>query len=177
MSAQIDHASISPRHSAPVELMPGRHSFDESFDPDASERVTLKTRLLRWLVSDRRNHKRVATPRLIAYRWTGGNPYAHHIGDISESGLYLVTEERWIPGTKILITLQRTDTEGDKPEDAIAVETSVVRWGSDGEGLMFVCAHNAGGFGQVWPESTANRRTIKKFLQRIADEDDDAKVA
>ncbi|HEX7730901.1 MAG TPA: PilZ domain-containing protein [Terracidiphilus sp.] len=176
MSAQIDHASISPRHSAPVELMPGRHSFDESFDPDASERVTLKTRLLRWLVSDRRNHKRVATPRLIAYRWTGGNPYAHHIGDISESGLYLVTEERWIPGTKILITLQRTDTEGDKPEDAIAVETSVVRWGSDGEGLMFVCAHNAGGFGQVWPESTANRRTIKKFLERVADEDD-AKVA
>jgi hypothetical protein len=177
MNAQIDHAGSSQRPSAKVELLPGRHAFDENYDADTPAKVTLKTRILRWLVSDRRTNKRLPTPRLIAYRWTGGNPYAHHIGDISESGLYLVTDERWIPGTKILITLQRTDTEGDNPEDAIAVETSVVRWGPDGEGLTFVCAHNARGIGQVWPESTANRRTIKKFLQRIADEDDNAKVA
>lgn len=177
MSAQVDHAGNSLRHSAQVELPPGRHVFENAFESDAPAKVTLKTRILRWLVSDRRSTKRLAKPRLIAYRWTGGNPYAHHIGDISETGLYLVTDERWIPGTKILITLQRTDTEGDNPEDAIAVETSVVRWGADGEGLLFVCAHNAGNIGQIWPESTANLRTIKRFLHRLASEDDEAKVA
>ena len=45
---------------------------------------------------------------LAAYYWTGAAPAAHNIKDISSSGLYVVTEERWYPGTLVMMTLQKT---------------------------------------------------------------------
>ena len=76
---------------------------------------------LRWLSTDRRGSKRHPLPGLVAYYWTGGAPQAFHIADISTNGLYLLTDERWFPGTMILMTLQRTNTDGDDPDDFISV--------------------------------------------------------
>lgn len=169
--------SESTARAAHIRPVRGHHSFEDDSEHEAPVRVTLKMRLLRWLVSDRRATKRMPTPRLIAYRWTGGNPQAHHIGDISDSGLYLVTDERWIPGTKLLITLQRTDSEGEGEEESIAIEAKVVRWGADGEGLAFVGAHPVEGIGQIWPEMGANQKQLKQFLKRLFADEDQAQVA
>jgi hypothetical protein len=50
------------------------------------------------------------------------------------------TEERWMPGTIIRMTLQLIDTKGEDPTDTITVHSRVVRWGPDGEGFEFVLA-------------------------------------
>ncbi len=167
----------SNHRAAQIKTIREQNVYEDEIDYDSPTRITLKMRLLRWLVSDRRGTKRRPRPRLIAYRWTGGNPQAHHIGDISDTGLYLVTDERWIPGTKILITLQRTDTDGEGEEESIAIEAKVVRWGADGEGLAFVGAHPQEGFGQIWPDIGANRKELKQFLRRLFTEESEYQVA
>ena len=62
----------------------------------------------------------------------------HSIRDISSTGLFLVTEERWYPGTLVLMTLQMSDLGEEMAERSIAVQSRAVRWGSDGVGLQFV---------------------------------------
>ena len=89
---------------------------------------------------DRRRSSRVKQPGLVAYYFTGGPPRAHRLGDISVTGFYMHTEERWMPGTIIRMTLQLVDTKGEDPTDTITVHSRVVRWGHDGEGFEFVLA-------------------------------------
>ncbi len=89
----------------------------------------------------------MSLPGLAAYYWTGGAPKAHNIKDISPSGLYVVTEERWYPGTLILMTLQTAGDMEGSVEHSIAVHSRAVRWGNDGVGLQFIpqddpMAHN-----------------------------------
>jgi hypothetical protein len=52
--------------------------------------------------------------------------------------LYVVTEERWYPGTLILMTLQVEGRGEEMVEHSIAVHSRAVRWGSDGVGLQFI---------------------------------------
>ena len=52
----------------------------------------------------------------------------------------MVTEERWYPGTLVLMTLQRTDRGEELAERSIAVQSRAVRWGPDGVGLQFILA-------------------------------------
>ena len=61
-----------------------------------------------------------------------------NIRDISATGLYVVTEERWYPGTLVLLTLTNTEGEGTAAERSISVHSRAVRWGNDGVGLQFI---------------------------------------
>jgi hypothetical protein len=90
--------------------------------------------------SDRRRTSRLKKPGLVAYYFTGGPPRAHGLSDISVTGFYMHTEERWMPGTIIRMTLQLIDSKGEDPTDTITVHSRVVRWGPDGEGFEFVLA-------------------------------------
>ena len=94
--------------------------------------------LQRWWSPDPRKAPRVRAPGLAAYYWNGEAPVAHGIRDISSSGLYVVTEERWYPGTLVLMTLQRSDLGEEMAERSIAVQSRAVRWGPDGVGLQFL---------------------------------------
>ena len=87
---------------------------------------------------ERRRSRRHPLPGLVAYYWTGGTPKAHQVGDISTTGFYLLTDERWVPDTLIRVTLQRQGTQGSSPEDVISVVSKVVRWGENGVGYEFV---------------------------------------
>ncbi|HEY6764483.1 MAG TPA: hypothetical protein VI386_06905, partial [Candidatus Sulfotelmatobacter sp.] len=49
------------------------------------------------------------SPLLVAYYWDGAAPTSHKIQNISSTGFYLTTKERWLPGTMVTMTLQRTD--------------------------------------------------------------------
>jgi hypothetical protein len=117
---------------------------------------------------DLRNAPRESLPGLAAYYWTGAAPKAHSIKDISSAGLYVITEERWYPGTLILMTLQSASDGEDNFEHAIAVHSRAVRWGNDGVGLQFIpqdapAARN--GVNQI--VSGANRRELELFLERL----------
>ncbi|MGA3263027.1 MAG: PilZ domain-containing protein [Terracidiphilus sp.] len=117
--------------------------------------------LERWWSPDPRKAPREPAPGLAAYYWTGGNPEARSIRDISSTGLYLVTEERWYPGTLVLMTLQQTDGGEECVERSISVHTRAVRWGNDGVGLQFIVSdgpHQGRG---------ADRKELERFLQQL----------
>ena len=170
-----DSATPPPLSDSPVaEQHLANQMSDEQEEAESQDegRDSFKLRFLRWLASDRRRASRHALPGLVAYCWDGEFPHAHHIGDISNSGLYLVTQERWFPGTKMVMTLQKANSNGASPGDSIAVQTRVVRWGADGDGLSFILSgsmdHESD---EHRPENVANKKALKKFLQRVKQEE------
>jgi hypothetical protein len=102
-----------------------------------------KNWLERWWSPDPRRAPRESAVGLAAYYWNGTAPKAHDVRDISESGLYVVTEERWYPGTLVLMTLQRSNAGDEMAERSIQVMSRAVRWGNDGVGLRFVLPDEA----------------------------------
>jgi len=85
---------------------------------------------------DPRHASREVLPGLIAYYFTGGNPVAQEVRDISATGIYIVTDERWYPGTVVRVTL--TDRDHPTADRTLTVNAKAVRWGKDGVGLELV---------------------------------------
>lgn len=98
----------------------------------------LLQRLLSPDPTDPRKAVRAALPGLEAYFWDGGAPQAHEIRNISATGLYVVTHERWYPGTLIQMTLKKIGDRDGKIEATISLMARANRWGNDGVGLSFV---------------------------------------
>ena len=128
-----------------------------------------RTWLERWWSPDPRKAPRGAADGLAAYYWTGSAPEAHDIKDISSTGLYLVTEERWYPGTLILMTLVATERGEECAERSIAVHSRAVRWGNDGVGLQFILASaEEKRRGQQGPiVSGLDKRELDRFLRQL----------
>ena len=164
--AAVEESSLD--QAAELEDAQQRLAQKDIADADALQKASWFIRFLRWLSTDRRGSKRHPLPGLVAYYWTGGAPQAFHISDISTNGLYLLTDERWFPGTMILMTLQRTNTDGDDPDDFISVLTKVIRWGTDGVGLSFVPSNTVDlNSGEPLPETGVGRKALYRFIQRV----------
>lgn len=86
--------------------------------------------------SDRAERKRVE--QFAAYRWDGAALAQDSVRDISSSGLYLVTKERWQTGAILTLTLQREGPLDLDPARRITTQVKVVRSGPDGVGLTFL---------------------------------------
>ena len=87
---------------------------------------------------ERRAARRKRWPRLVAYDSMGGTLEVHGVKDLSASGMYLLTRERWPLGSSVTMTLQRTDGLDDNSQNnTVTVQLRVVRWGRDGVGLAF----------------------------------------
>lgn len=138
------------------------------------EKPSLKLRFLRWMFpqeesGDRRRGQRMQAPNLVAYYWTGGAPQCFELADVSDHGLYLLTEERWIPGTRIVMTLQRKLNSTGDQEEISRVESQVVRWGEDGVGFEFVESGFADlNTGEIVEGRRFDREAFQQFLQRTA---------
>jgi hypothetical protein len=140
----------------------------------SNQKLSLKQKFLFWLFpkpddGDRRRGKRLPAANLVAYYWTGGAPQAYKLAEISQSGLYLFTEERWLPGTRIVMTLQR-ESDPTETEEISRVESEVVRWGEDGVAFRFV----ESGFvdlntGQIVEGRKFDRAAFDQFLHRVVD--------
>jgi len=87
--------------------------------------------------AERRSAERRPAERLAAYRWNGFSLKRESVRDISSTGLYLITEERWLPGTLVLLTLQKDGPFEKNSESRLEVQAKVVRCGEDGVGLAF----------------------------------------
>jgi hypothetical protein len=72
--------------------------------------------------------------------WQANNPASKRstVADISSSGLYLHTEERWPLGEVIPVIIEVEGWLEKGAQQQIAVQTLVVRTGEDGVGLSFV---------------------------------------
>ncbi len=73
-----------------------------------------------------------------AYHWTGWTVKQHDIKNLSATGVYLLTEERWHPGQLVSLTLQSRNPLGKFSKRPITLKAKAVRWGEDGVGLAFV---------------------------------------
>jgi hypothetical protein len=136
--------------SLPPEIRFPRMDQQKEAVPDEDEKQSRKLQFLCWLYpnlhldsvkqkrSEERRAVRLPLPGLVAYFFTGGSPRPHPIKDISVTGFYMCTDERWLPGTIIRVTLQMVGTSGEGGRDTITVHSRVVRWGPDGGGFEFV---------------------------------------
>lgn len=127
----------------------------------------LKNLFERFNSNDRRKAGRLQYPDMAAYYWTGGAPKDHGVRDISAKGLFLVTDERWYPGTLVMMTLQKTDEAPDSTKRSISVQTKIVRWDADGVGLEFLLPEQRG---EGRKGNAADRKTLEKFLEGFSTE-------
>ena len=93
-------------------------------------------RLIRWICPEKRVANRYAAPPLVAYLGSARSSTEYKIGNFSVGGFYMVTEERWMPGTSFPVTLERVDPEGIGR--TLTVSATVVRTGENGVGFSFV---------------------------------------
>ena len=130
---------------------------------------SLATRLKRWLnpvaaPSDRRRALRRYVPGLVAHYYTGGAPKPHEIADISLTGFYILTDDRWMPETMIQMTLQKPCPKGDRKQ-SITVLSRIVRRGSDGVAAEFVMPETLDHYGHdVHPSQTTDKFALARFL-------------
>ncbi len=142
----------------------------EPSEEEEEEHAPMVLRVLRWLFPEvnQRRAKRFPTPGLVAYYWTGGASRSYHVGDMSATGLFLLTKERWAPGTIIQMTLQRQDGKACSAEDSICLLTEVVRWSENGAGFNFVLSdyENVLDYG-MQPGEAIDRKSVEKFLRKL----------
>jgi hypothetical protein len=145
----------------------------------ADERFSLATRFQRWIDADfvqafgpldRRRSSRIRSPQMVAYYWSGGFPKAHHIADISASGICLLLhpDDRWTPDTILRMTLQRTDKEEGQAGHSVTVLAKVVRIGLEGVGHQFVMEESFNRhFRDILPFAGTDRQALERFLLNL----------
>jgi hypothetical protein len=96
----------------------------------------LKT-LREMLVPYKTRQERRPAPEFVVYFGDGETSKSADIHDISSTGVYLFTDERWLPGTHVLLTLQRRGTFEQDSKRRVTLKSRVARWGEEGVGLAF----------------------------------------
>lgn len=111
---------------------------------------------------ERRKSKRREGLALMAYYWEAAAPHPHAVKDISPSGMYVLTDDRWYANTLVTITLARTDL-AKQANRSVRVVGRVVRSGDDGVALTF-----------VWPgrveeaeAGLAGYKSVKDFVETV----------
>jgi hypothetical protein len=139
--------------------------------------ATIRAWIENLLSTDRRKSPRYTASRLVAYYWDGGAPVPHRIRDITPQGAYLLTEQRWYPGTVVSMTLQ-TDGEPESGQPgAISVQAKVIRSGADGVGLRFLVPESGKPSERVLEGEMADRRAILRFLQSLGSDGGEASIS
>lgn len=152
----------------PLDPSLSRQSHGDVWDDRKVERIkSTKNWLQRWWSPDLpepRKAQRESFPGLVAYFWAGCSPVEHGVRDISLTGLYVVTDERWFLGTQVRMTL--TDSGESTVANSITANASVVRWGNDGVGLKFVMEDERGvRRGQTPLVSGIDKKELNRFLE------------
>jgi len=89
------------------------------------------------LKPQRPRQERRHAPEFVVYFPEGQTRKSADIHNISSTGVYLLTGERWLPGTHVQLTLQRRGDFEEDPKRRVTLQSRVARWGEDGVGLAF----------------------------------------
>lgn len=81
----------------------------------------------------------------IAYYWSNSTLKEDAVKDVSSTGVYIITNERWAPGTIVSLTLQRQGVLERHKGRRITTRARAVRTGEDGVGLAFIVASDHDG--------------------------------
>ena len=140
-----------------------------------SAKEPLFTRFLRWLYPDKRKAQRCSYPPVVSYLGAVHSTRPYQIADISLKGFYMITLERWLPGTTMLVTLERTDLGGSGLGKSITLLSTVARTGLNGIGFSFCIAENEEAASDPskldsaseFPGGGASKEDVKKFLEGL----------
>jgi hypothetical protein len=97
-------------------------------------------------------------PLLAAYYWDGAVPIPHEVRKASMQGAYIVTSEKWRPGTIMNLSLaykKQPAADNPAPNLGIGVRSRVVSHGPDGVSVEFVYVNRR------------ERQDLVKFLQSV----------
>jgi hypothetical protein len=130
---------------------------------------------VKWLAKlfaarDRRRAARHFSPPLMAFYWDGGIPIPHMVTDISRTGLFLRTADRWHPRTLLRVTLQKKSKDPIQPDQTITVQCRVVRTGEEGVGMAFMLAEGYSANGGADIGMLASRKDLSHFLNQLAED-------
>jgi hypothetical protein len=96
---------------------------------------------------------------LVAYYWDGAAPAPHEVREVSTQGAYIVTSEKWYPGTIMDLSLAyNTQTAGTTaaPQLTLGVRSKIVAHGPDGVSVEFVYVNRL------------ERQKFVKFLETVS---------
>jgi uncharacterized protein len=158
----------SPAPSAPAPVTAQEPSKGRPWTNRNNTQKSWLQKLLAPDPADPRKSPREELPWLGAYFFTGGKPVAYGVRDISAVGVYVLTQERWYPGTVIRVTL--VDRRQPTPDRSLTVNAKVMRPGKDGVGLEFVLNDDLrrGGKGAVDSQvQGVDKEDIELFLARV----------
>ena len=96
--------------------------------------------LEKFVTPDAGRAERRVVEQFAGYRWTGSALERDTVRDISATGVYLLTKERWRLGTTVWLTLQKEGSVELDPARRITTQAKVVRCADDGVGLSFINA-------------------------------------
>ena len=92
---------------------------------------------------DPRRAARAADPSSLVYYWDGSAPKGDGVRDISQTGAYICTRQRWDIGEIVTLMLRRrgianSEEASGPPDRSACIPCRVVRHGDDGVGVEFV---------------------------------------
>jgi hypothetical protein len=116
--------------------------------------------------STRRKAERHVIPGLVAYFPIASSPQPSEVRNISTQGFYALTEDRWMPGTSILVSLQIINPANRTVEAMISIPSKVVWLGPDGVGFTFD-DESALRDRRIAVTNIAEWVQLRRFLQRI----------
>lgn len=104
--------------------------------------------LEKFLAPDSGRAERRQPEDFIAYYWSNSTLKEDPIKDVSATGVYIVTNERWAPGAVVSLTLQRQGALERHRGRRITTRARAVRTGDDGVGLAFIVPSDHDG--RIW---------------------------
>jgi hypothetical protein len=165
--------ALQKEEARPRQVAAPPEPVEEAATPESLKKETPKKKkgwLQRFLAPEEvqpRKNLRESLPGLTAYFFTGGTPVAHTIRDISSTGLFVVTDERWYPGTLVQMTLKKTEEGMPRTEYSIALMAKSLRWGNDGVGVAFVLRDPRNSGYDAFHAEGATRAELDQFLEKI----------
>lgn len=132
--------------------------------------------LSKLLGREKRRFRRHLAPPLTAFYWDGGHSTPRVVPDISQNGIFIRTEDRWFPRTLMRVTLQRKSNDPKKSEESITLQCRVVRAGEDGVGMAIMFADEDKSPFPVRLGSTATRKQLGKFIERLLAEERESPI-
>jgi hypothetical protein len=115
------------------------------------------SRLKEWVLHspEQRRAERHYESGTVAYYWDGSVPLPRKIRDVSLTGAYLCTPERWYPGTIVKLALRTNGSGSGASGESIEVCCRVIRHGADGVGLQFIS------------HEVSERKGLQRFLASV----------
>ena len=164
-------AAVSVPLESPIAPVPQAPIEQPSAKPEGKSAKPQRGWLDRWLHPEPPNPRKASRgplDGLVAHFFTGGAPQAHEIRDVSSTGLFVVTTERWYLGTMIRMTLSKPDIGQAPSERSITIYARSARWGNDGVGLEFVFEpRGKSNRGPASPIDAVDSKQLSHFLKLL----------